>query len=216
MRYRRPLTIVLCLASLGTASGVAAAAECADSNLVATGANAAQVNNATLCLLNQERATAGIAPLTSEPRLARMSDEYAAQMVAQDFFAHVSPSGQTMIDRFAAASYDFRKAGENLAWSTSSVATPVRIVKAWMASPGHRQNILDPGFREVGMGYAIGDSNTTFVNEFGTPLPVRTATRKHSTRKTSTRRSGRTGRARKASVGRRQGVLVRFVAQRRR
>ncbi|MEJ7785548.1 MAG: CAP domain-containing protein [Solirubrobacteraceae bacterium] len=195
---------------------MAGAAECADSGLVATAANAAQVNDATLCLLNQERATAGTTPLTAEPRLAQISLEYAAQMAAQAFFAHVSPSGQTLRDRFAAASYDFLNAGENLAQATITIATPARIVESWMASPGHRQNILDPHFREVGMGYAIGAATTTFVNEFGTPPAARAAVRTHSTKRNSTRRHRRAARARKASVRHRQGMLVRVVARPRR
>jgi uncharacterized protein YkwD len=61
--------------------------------------------------------------------------------------------------------------GENLAWGTGDVASPARIVDAWMHSPGHRRNILDRRFREIGIGLAPGapgrGDGATYVTEFG-------------------------------------------------
>ena len=63
--------------------------------------------------------------------------------------------------------------GENLAWRSGAAATPAHIVEAWMRSPGHRRNILDGGFREIGVGLATGaprrtgGGGATYVNELG-------------------------------------------------
>lgn len=63
--------------------------------------------------------------------------------------------------------------GENLAWGNARKSTPRRIVRAWMASPRHRQNILSPGFREIGIAIVVGAPRArtkraaTYATEFG-------------------------------------------------
>jgi hypothetical protein len=98
-------------------------------------------------------------------------------MVARQYFSHDSLDGRTFIDRLRAAGYipsDQRwLVGENLAWGTGSLATARSIVAAWMNSPGHRENILRPQFREIGLGIAPGNpaasdgAGATYATEFG-------------------------------------------------
>ena len=68
------------------------------------------------------------------------------------------PSGDTLVDRLLGAGYMRRDAnwtvGENLAWGTGSLATPAAIMRAWMASPGHRDILLRRSYREIGIGIA--------------------------------------------------------------
>jgi len=82
-----------------------------------------------------------------------------------------------MLSRIRSPSYLRRAAdwslGENLAWGSGFYATPAETVKSWMASAGHRANILHGGFRDVGIGLALGcpmardDGGATYVTEFG-------------------------------------------------
>lgn len=206
MTCRRFIVALACVASLGPAAGSAAASSCAGSDLVPGSANVQQVAAATVCLLNEQRAAAGLPALSVDPTLGGMAADYAGDLVAGAFFAHVSPSGETLQDRLAAVAYRYRAAGENLAWGTSGVASAAQIVDAWMHSDGHRANILEPSFREIGIGLAMGvptgsgAAGATYVTEFGTPLAKPAARRAH--RHARTARSRR-ARARSASLARR-------------
>jgi uncharacterized protein YkwD len=134
---------------------------------------------ATLCLLNAERAAQGLAPLAPAAQLDAAARDHAAAMVAGGFFAHDSPDGGTLLDRLRAAGRlpgpGGWTAGEDIAWGSGDLGTPAGVVAAWMASPGHRANILAPGFDEVGVGIAAGapvpgvaDASATYVADFGT------------------------------------------------
>ena len=139
--------------------------------------NLAAVRRATLCLLNHERAERGLGKLRQNRALRGVAAKYAKSMVNLHFFDHVSPQGSTFTDRIKRSPY-LRDAngyslGENLAWGAGLLATPERIVKSWMASPGHRANILNGSFKDIGIGIApgvpilSGASGATYVNEFG-------------------------------------------------
>ena len=208
MARRRLLTAMLCLTALGPAAGAAQASSRAGADVPAGTASMQQVSDATLCLLNEQRAAAGLAALTADPTLARIAVDYAGQMATQHFFSHVSPSGQTLQDRFAVVGYDFEAAGENLAWAGGSNATAAQIFEAWMNSEGHRANILDPDYRQLGVGFATGTAEsgtgtvTTYVTEFGTPHAKTrsvTSTRRARTHRTTRKRAAR---ARQSAVGR--------------
>ncbi len=151
---------------------------CKDATLAPTAKNLERVRRATLCLLNKERSKRGRVKLRSHKTLRRVARGYARTMVRQQFFDHVSPSGSTLTRRIKSTSYlrgSLRRweIGENLGWGTGAQATPFGMVKAWMGSPGHRRNILDRGYREIGIGIVYGapedvDGGVTYVTEFGT------------------------------------------------
>ena len=98
-------------------------------------------------------------------------------MVAHRFFSHSSPGGAGLLERLRRAGRYLDGArgfaiGENLAWGTGALATPREIVLSWMGSPGHRRNVLDRRFREVGLGIALGTpraggAGATYANQFG-------------------------------------------------
>ncbi len=78
-------------------------------------------------------------------------------MDEHDYFAHISPSGQTLLMRIQASGFIPNgnvgyTLGENIAWGTLWLGTPRAIVKAWMESPGHRANILNGSYRYTGIG----------------------------------------------------------------
>lgn len=177
-RHRLPLpafaTVVV--ASLALTAPSAHAANCPGADQLPLLSTTASAKSATLCLLNNQRAGQNLAPLRSQSTLESAATSYAQSMVDQRFFAHVSPSGQTLDDRLAsyitgARSYSI---GENLAWGQSVLGTPAATVNAWMRSQGHRDNILNANFDEIGVGIVPGspkggplDAGATYATEFG-------------------------------------------------
>jgi uncharacterized protein YkwD len=157
----------------------ASAAACKGGGLHPTARNMPAVRAATLCLLNRQRARHGLPKLRQHRVLRKVAARYSRQMVRQGFFAHVSPSGSTMVGRIRRTSYlkgvRAWSVGENLAWGAGRSATPARIVRAWMRSPGHRRNILDGSYREIGIGIVRGAPRragaaraaATYTTEFG-------------------------------------------------
>jgi hypothetical protein len=122
-----------------------------------------------LARVNEARKKAGLVPLRSNPRLDQAAQRHAEDMLARGYFAHESPEGQTVRERARAAGYDWRNIGENLAENQRSVD---EVLDTWMRSPGHRHNILNPDFRELGVGLALGRSGRGYrvlwVQAFGT------------------------------------------------
>lgn len=122
-----------------------------------------------LARVNAQRKKAGAPPLRSNTRLDLAAQRHAEDMLARNFFAHASPEGKTVRDRAQAAGYDWRMVGENIAEGQLSVD---EVMDTWMHSPGHRKNILDPGFKELGVGLALGQSGGRYrivwAQAFGT------------------------------------------------
>ena len=102
-------------------------------------------------------------------------------MVTHGFFAHVGLDGSTLRSRIKGGTrYLSRRVarwslGENLYWGSGELATPAQSVDAWMHSAGHRRNVLNKNFRDIGIGIAIGAPQdvagspaATYATEFGT------------------------------------------------
>ncbi len=149
---------------------------CADSTLMPDAGNLAKIDAATLCLVNRERKKRHLVALRRQGTLDDVATRFAKRLVEESFFDHTAPDGTTMLDRVKATSY-LRGAlrrwsvGENIAYGTGALATPKAIVDAWMRSPGHRANILDRSFREIGLGVHLGTPSdpqgATYVHDFG-------------------------------------------------
>lgn len=108
-----------------------------------------------LDLTNAERAKAGLAPLKLNAELSRVARFKSQDMRDRNYFSHTSPtygSPFTMMRNFGIR---FTAAGENIA---AGYTTPESVVKGWMNSPGHRQNIMNPSYNKLGVGYAAGGS----------------------------------------------------------
>ena len=139
-----------------------------------------RTREATLCLLNEQRARRGLAPLRTELRLQLAAQRYVGEMVERRFFDHVDPDGLDPQDRILMAGYPANNAwtGENLAYGTGPEGSPAEIVDHWMHSPGHKENILRPTFTEIGIGVAFDvpkqepagtDPGATYSTSFGGP-----------------------------------------------
>ena len=93
------------------------------------------------------------APLTLSLTLAGVARGHATDMAVHDYFEHQDLAGQSPADRVRAAGYSEKLVGENIAYGPKSVE---EVVKGWLASPGHCQNIMDPHFVQMGIGLAPG------------------------------------------------------------
>jgi uncharacterized protein YkwD len=160
------------------ASAPAVVHGCKDSGLIPTPENIARVVAATLCLINKQRHAVGLASVHTNVGLRRAASQYSQEMVSENYFSHVDPAGRTMLDRLKTVGYIKHghgyAIGENIAAATGSEATPDAIVASWMASPEHKANILDPGFRDTGIGVVAaapallgGGPGATYTQDFG-------------------------------------------------
>jgi uncharacterized protein YkwD len=152
------------------------AAACAGAQLVPDAGNVAAVRAAVLCLHNRERAARRLPALRENARLRSAAKAHALDMVDDRYFSHDAPDGTDMVKRILATGYAGGKrwsVGENLAWGSAHLASAASIHDSWMRSPGHRANILQRQFREIGIGIALGapvDSRvngTTYAADFG-------------------------------------------------
>jgi uncharacterized protein YkwD len=150
----------------------ASAVACSGASAPREAQSTRQYVRAVHCLLNGERARAGLAPLAYDRRLARAARRFSQAMARSGFFDHVSPQGSTLGDRVRQAGWSGGALGETIAWGAGSQSTPAAIVAGWMASPPHRGIILDGTFREVGLGVAprapSGAAGATVTADYGT------------------------------------------------
>jgi len=160
------------------------ATPCQNTELTPEAANIGLVRAAVLCLINRKRAEDSESPLVASPELEHAAESHCEELIADDYFAHVSPSGETPVDRIRNTGYIPGPSvgyviGENLAWGTYQLSTPQAIVSAWVASPGHLANILEAQYRETGIAItpavpeslAPGAPGATYAQEFGVIIP---------------------------------------------
>ena len=176
-RYALAAVAAVALAVPAMAPSTALAA-CKNRDAHPAEASTATIRSATLCLLNRKRAAHGRKKLRHNPRLGNAAAAHARDMVRRDYFAHTAPGGVSFVDRIMRQDYvspgQGWALGENLAWGSYRLATPRSIVSSWMRSPGHRANILNPRFREIGIGVVLGapqpgvDHAATYATSFGT------------------------------------------------
>ena len=168
------LTILLALG----AAPAPAASRCHGATAAPGSLSRAGRQAAVICEINRIRRRHGLAAVSADARLTRMAGRYARAMVSRGFFSHVGPGGTTLTDRLRAAGYRGRAAGEVLAWGQGRYATPRAAVRSWMRSPPHRRVLLGRGYRDVGVGVALGNpsrasmrGSATYAANFGGASP---------------------------------------------
>jgi uncharacterized protein YkwD len=179
VRYRC-VAILVCLSALALTAPATAmgAGTCARASATPAKAAKPTMVRATLCMLNAERARYRLRPLRLNRRLSKAARRHARDMVVRKYFSHDSLGGGSFVDRIRRAGYlhGARRwsVGENLAWGTHGRSSPRAITRMWMASPGHRANVLSPSFREIGIGVAYsapvsrgGGPAATYATDFG-------------------------------------------------
>ena len=168
---RRPLLLILAgamvfpAATAGAAPGPQPRSATAQAS-VDPGA-AARMRRAIVACANRNRRDAGLDPLRVAGVLTRAAQFHAGNMARHDFFAHRDHRGRNFVQRVAKFDRDreFAPRSENIAAGGVSID---RICAGWMQSAGHRRNILDPGVKWIGAGFATGGSwGRYFVQVFG-------------------------------------------------
>jgi len=109
-----------------------------------------------------------VPPLEWNGKLSTAALAHSREMAGRNYFSHAGKGGGQVSDRATEAGYNWRRIGENIAAGQSS---PKQVVSAWLASPGHCANIMNPEFTEMGAAYAVNpESDTTiyWTQVFGT------------------------------------------------
>lgn len=158
-----PALVLLCLLALPTGASAAA--------------DLSELRDLALKLVNETRARHDLSQLTLAGPLNEAAQAHAEAMAEQDFFAHVSPDGGTVMDRYEAAggAAESKLVAENLARCRNCTRrAPAEQLRSfhegWMDSPGHRENILRPGLRHFGFGWhSWGENGIVAVQTFAGP-----------------------------------------------
>jgi uncharacterized protein YkwD len=114
-------------------------------------------------LVNSERAKAGCSPLTVNAALTKAAQAHSEDMAAHRNMSHTGSDGSSPGDRITRAGYTWRTYGENVAYGYS---TPEQAMAGWMSSSGHKANILNCSFKEIGVGLA--QPGNYWTQDFGT------------------------------------------------
>jgi uncharacterized protein YkwD len=139
---------------------------CSAAHATIAHASRAELQRAVVCIINRQRHHRGLPGLRESSRLNRSAQGWTNVMVTHRDFSH----GADFASRISAVGFDWSNVGENIA---TGYTTPARVVKAWMASKGHCQNILNPQYRYVGTGVSgasIAGYSTlagTWTQDFG-------------------------------------------------
>lgn len=179
------LVAALLCAPLAAPAGAGAKTKpCKDAGLVPTKpSQVTRLERATRCLVNRERTRRGLKALKHNAPLQLSSDWQAADMLQYQYFDHSRPGGPQFAERILRFGYaddaNGYMIGENIAWASSPIASPKKMVRLWMNSPPHRKNFLTRGYRDqaisalwsgggVGGDYATsGGPFVIYVNQFG-------------------------------------------------
>jgi uncharacterized protein YkwD len=174
-RGRRALlaapVVALALAGAGAVPTAASAATtCAGATSSVRALGPTKAAEAVRCLVNVERKAVGLRALKADTRLARAARAHAADMDRRNYFEHISPGGASFDDRVSARGYRWSTVGENIA---AGQTTPRAVVRAWIRSKGHCQNIMSRAYTEIGVGTATGGPSPyggpTWVQDFARP-----------------------------------------------
>jgi uncharacterized protein YkwD len=121
----------------------------------------AQLMSEVVTMTNQQRDANGCGPLTVDNELTVASVRQSLYMARTGLFSHVWRDGTTFVARSHAAGYG-QPSGENIAWGYRTAA---EVITAWMASPSHRENILNCGAHSIGTGVAYGVNGLPYYTQ---------------------------------------------------
>ena len=112
---------------------------------------AVSVVQQVLDLVNRERGQGGLSPLRLHSQLNAAAQAHSNDMAKHNFMSHTGSDGSSPFDRIRRYGYNYQRAAENVAAGYSSAQD---VMRGWMNSSGHRANILNPHYRDIGIGYA--------------------------------------------------------------
>ncbi len=182
-RLTRRIAIAVLAATLlasafaGKGAGADARPRCGEAGRAPSQLTMHQIRTSVLCLVNRAREREGLQPLNYNLDLRTSATQHSVDMVTHDYFAHTGPRGSTVGQRVERSGYlgSFRSyvVGENIGGGVGRLGSPLGVWRAWMHSPTHRANILDPSFHDFGVGVARGYPNAgtrdaaTYTLDFG-------------------------------------------------
>lgn len=162
-RFAMALTVGAVLAGLIAAPLKAGVRPLPKATVQVSVANPATAARDLGALINGARKSAGLPALPLNAKLSKAAQRHVDDMIRRGYFAHQAPDGSTPLKRTQKAGYKGCLVAENLSYSWKSLDIGVT---EWMRSPGHRANMLNPAFREMGVG--VGPNNL-LVAVFATP-----------------------------------------------
>ncbi|GHJ26202.1 CAP domain-containing protein [Streptomyces hygroscopicus] len=149
--HHRTIAIAALAAAAVGIPSAAMAQSAAPAGAPSAAATAATARQQVVDLVNSERAKAGCRPLTVNEKLAEAAQKHSEDMAAHGKMSHTGSDGSSPGDRIERAGYSWRAYGENVAYGYDS---PKSVMAGWMNSSGHKANILNCDFKEIGVGLA--------------------------------------------------------------
>ncbi len=143
--------VLLVLSSLAAMPLAAAACTTPD--------NLASVRAALVEGINAQRSGNGLAALAPSAQLAKAAQDHACDSAGRNTMSHTGSDGSKFGTRIKRSGYRYRKANENVGFGFRN---PGAMVTGWMASDGHRRNILARGTRDIGVGVATGSDGQVY------------------------------------------------------
>jgi uncharacterized protein YkwD len=161
--------VVIASMSVAVSAAAARSRRCARANAPVATTSRAALQRAVVCLINQQRRGYGLPHVLESSQLNRSAQGWTNTMVDFRDFSH----GADFAARISATGFRWSRAGENIA---TGYRTPAAVVRGWMASTGHCQNILNPTYRDVGIGVSrraiagYSSRGGTWTQDFALPL----------------------------------------------
>lgn len=168
--------LISALLLLGPAAARSKADQCGGADRPAYSLSGKAAAKATLCLLNKERSSRGMKALRFDRDQQKAASKHNRVMLQQDCFSHLCPGEKDLVGRIVSTGYlpctCTWGVAENLAWGEGPTSTPAAVVNAWMNSPDHRVNILNPRYDEIGIAVDDGSPEgggpaATYTTDFG-------------------------------------------------
>ncbi len=163
VRTGRLWASLILLAAWGARPAILPAREDQTPRQIAAMPSAEEIERNLLLAVNRERVTRNLPVLRSSPELVRLARKQSADMAELSVLSHSSASGKSFTERLAEAAVTFAANGENVARANTFDADLIH--RSLMESPGHRENILDPEFDEVGIGIFQAGGKICYVTE---------------------------------------------------
>jgi uncharacterized protein YkwD len=164
------LSSLALLAAWPAAPAPAADVACADADLVPAADNLDRVEGAVLCSINRERRAAGLVPLARSSKLDRSALFHSSEMVRYHFLGHEASGRPSLLARIRGYGYFTGAVGgsyaENVGAGPGDNGTARSLMEAWMASLGHRVNLMYPRFRDVGIAAVLAPPDRAFFADF--------------------------------------------------
>lgn len=128
-------------------------------NTESTEAGSNEYSEEVLRLVNKERSKVGLKNLTLSSKLTSIATTKAKDMAEKRYFDHRSPTYGTPFEMLQKFGVKYKSAGENIA---AGQKTPAQVMESWMNSSGHRANILNSSYTQLGVGFCTGGSYDTY------------------------------------------------------